>query len=85
MGKQGVGVMNKNGERFANLCAISSRLISGTILAHRNIHLATWILPEHYKKPDRPYMYIEKVQKDSRGRLGQERSGRGLRSSSRQF
>ena len=68
MEKQGLSVMNKNGERLANHCATSSLVIGGTIFAHRNIHLATWISPEHNKKPERPYMYIEKVQKDSRER-----------------
>ena len=47
MGKQGLGGMNENGGRFANLCSTSSLVIGGTIFEHRNIHLAIWILPEH--------------------------------------
>ena len=41
MGKQGLGVVNENGETFANLCKTSSLVIGVTIFAHRNIHLAT--------------------------------------------
>ena len=50
MGKQGLGVVNENGKRFTNLCANSSLVIGGTIFAHGNIHIATWISPDHSMK-----------------------------------
>ena len=50
MGKQGLGVMNENGERFENLCVTSILVIGGSIFAHRDIYLATWISPDHSTK-----------------------------------
>ena len=42
MGKQGLGVMNDNGERFANFCSLNDLVIGGTIFPHKDIHKATW-------------------------------------------
>ena len=41
MGQQGLGEMNDNGERFANLCAISSLVIGGSLFQHKRIYKAT--------------------------------------------
>ena len=46
MGKHGLGTMNNNGERFANLCAFNSLVIGGSIFPHKRIHKATWISPD---------------------------------------
>ena len=47
MGTQGLGVMNDNGERFADLCANNQLVIEGSIFPHKRIHKATWISPDH--------------------------------------
>ena len=46
MGKQGLGEMNDNGERFADLCATSNLVIGGSVFHHRRIHKATWVSPD---------------------------------------
>ena len=45
MGKHGLGVMNDNGERFANLCLENSLVIGGTLFPHKPIHKYTWMSP----------------------------------------
>lgn len=47
MGKQGIGSMNENGERFADICADNNLVIGGTVFPHKFIHKATWISPDH--------------------------------------
>lgn len=46
MGQQGLGKMNENGERFANLCAISNLVIGRGFFHHRHIHKANWVSPD---------------------------------------
>lgn len=46
MGQQGLGEMNENGERFADLCAASNLVIGGSVFHHRRIHKATWVSPD---------------------------------------
>ena len=46
MGQQGLGEMNENGERFANLCAATSLVIGGSFFHHKRIHKATWVSPD---------------------------------------
>ena len=46
MGRHGLGDMNDNGERFANLCSLNNLAIGGTLFPHRRIHKATWISPD---------------------------------------
>ena len=46
MGQQGLGVMNDNGERFADLYATSDLVIGGSFFQHRRIHEATWVSPD---------------------------------------
>ena len=43
MGTHGLGKMNENGERFADLCALNQLVIGGSIFPHK----ATWISPNH--------------------------------------
>ena len=47
MGTHGLGQMNENGERFADLCALNQLVIGGSIFPHKRIHKATWISPSH--------------------------------------
>ena len=47
MGTQGLGVMNENGEHFADLCALNQLVIGGNIFPHKRIHKATWRSPDH--------------------------------------
>ena len=46
MGKQGLGVMNDNGERFADFCSLNDLVFGGTIFPHKGIHKATWVSPD---------------------------------------
>ena len=46
MGREGLGEMNDNGERFADLCAANSFVIGGSVFAHRRIHKITWLSPD---------------------------------------
>jgi hypothetical protein len=47
MGRHGIEQMNENGERFAELCANNKFVIGGSIDAHKRIHKATWVSPDH--------------------------------------
>lgn len=47
MGTHGLGQMNENGERFADLCALNQLVIGGSIFPHKHIHKATWRSPDH--------------------------------------
>jgi hypothetical protein len=43
----GIGQINENGERFSELCANNKFVIGGSIFAHKRMHKATWISPDH--------------------------------------
>ena len=47
MGRQGLGTMNANGERFAAACADNSLVIGGSIFQHKDVHKATWVSSDH--------------------------------------
>ena len=47
MGAHGLGQMNENGERFADLCSLNQMVIGGSIFPHKRIHKATWRSPDH--------------------------------------
>ncbi|XP_051807750.1 craniofacial development protein 2-like [Acanthochromis polyacanthus] len=47
MGRNGLGVMNENGELFADFCAFNELTIGGTLFPHRRCHKATWVSPDH--------------------------------------
>ena len=46
MGAHGLGQMNENGERFADLCSHNQLVIGGSIYPHKQIHKATWRSPD---------------------------------------
>ena len=46
MGHHGIGCLNENGERFADLCAFNDLAIGGSIFPLKTIHKATWISPD---------------------------------------
>ena len=46
MGKHGLSNMIENGELFADLCSKNDLVIGGTLFPHKNIHKATWLLPD---------------------------------------
>ena len=46
MGVHGLGVMNDNGERFVNACAMNNIVIGGSVFIHKIIHKATWVSPD---------------------------------------
>ena len=47
MRAHGLGQINENGERFADLCTLNQLVIGGSIFPHKLIHKATWISPNH--------------------------------------
>ena len=46
MGRHGLGEMNENGERFADVCALNNMVIGGSVFPHKRIHKATWVSPD---------------------------------------
>ena len=46
MGRHGLGEMNENGERFADVCALNNLVIGGSVFPHKRIHKATWVSPD---------------------------------------
>ena len=46
-GTHGLGQMNENGQRFADLCALNLLVIGDSIFPHKGIQKATWISPNH--------------------------------------
>lgn len=46
MGTHGLGTMNNNGERFAELCGNHGLVIGGTLFRHLRIHKVTWVSPD---------------------------------------
>ena len=47
MGMHGLGEMNNNGERFADLCAEHELVIGGSVFPHKRVHKATWVSPNY--------------------------------------
>ena len=46
MGQHELGVMNDNGERLEDLCALSKLVLGGSVFPHRRIHKVTWLSPD---------------------------------------
>lgn len=60
MGCHGLGQMNENGERFADLCALNNLVIGGSVYPHKNIHKATWVSPDHTTENQIDHICISK-------------------------
>jgi len=58
MGKEGLGKMNDNGERFTDLCSLNQLVIGGSIFMHKIIHKATWRSPDHVTENQIDHMCI---------------------------
>ncbi|XP_048759317.2 craniofacial development protein 2-like [Ostrea edulis] len=60
MGTHGLGYMNENGERFADLCSLNQLVIGGSIFPHKRIHKATWRSPDHFTENQIDHICISK-------------------------
>ena len=60
MGAHGLGQMNNNGERFADLCSLNQLVIGGSIFPHKRIHKATWRSPDHFTENQIDHMCISR-------------------------
>lgn len=60
MGCHGLGQMNGNGERLADLCALNNLVIGGSVYPHKNIHKATWVSPNHTTENQIDHICINK-------------------------
>lgn len=60
MGKQALGEMNENGERFADICALNNLVIGGSLFPHKRIHKATWVSPDHKTENQIDHLAISK-------------------------
>ena len=47
MGKHGLGILNKHGERLIDLCLMHDMVVGGSIFPHKRAHKATWVSPDH--------------------------------------
>ena len=61
MGVHGLGVMNDNGERFVNACAINNIVIGGSVFTHKRIHKATWVSPDQVTENQIDHIGINKM------------------------
>ena len=43
IGRHGLGCLNENGERFADLCFFNDLVIGDSIFPHKTIHKASWV------------------------------------------
>ncbi|VDO76295.1 unnamed protein product [Schistosoma margrebowiei] len=60
MGRHGLGERNKNGERFANLCAFNKLVIGGTIFPRKRIRITTLTSPDHTTQNQIDHICINK-------------------------
>ncbi|CAB3986927.1 Hypothetical predicted protein [Paramuricea clavata] len=60
MGCHGLGDINDNGKRFADLCASHNLVIGGSIFPHKRIHQATWVSPDQTTENQIDHLCINK-------------------------
>ena len=70
MEMHGLGVMNDNGERFMNACAINNIVIGGRVFTHKRINKATWVSPDQFTENQRDHIGINKMFRRSRVKRG---------------
>ena len=46
LGTHGLGLMNENGELFADVCADNDMVIGGSLFPHKDLHKTTWVSHE---------------------------------------
>jgi len=46
IGQHGLCVMNDNGDRLADLCALNKLVLGGSVFPHRRLYKATWQSPD---------------------------------------
>ncbi|VDO64050.1 unnamed protein product [Schistosoma margrebowiei] len=61
MGRHALGERNKNGERFANLCAFNKLVIGGTIFPYKRIHKTIWTSLDHTTQNQIDHICINKT------------------------
>lgn len=75
MREHGVGKMNEKGEMFAETC-VNNRIV----FSQKTIHKTTYASRPCHRKPNRPHLYLQKVQKDHGRRQNKKRSRCSIRS-----
>ena len=60
MGIHALGTLNENGERFADLCALNSLVIGGSLFPHKRIHKNTWRSPDNKTENQIDHICISK-------------------------
>jgi hypothetical protein len=60
MGRQGLGTLNENGERIADLRSNNNLVIGGTLFPHKRIHRATWESPDQAMQNQIDHITIHK-------------------------
>ena len=46
MGREGLGEVNNNGQRFKDICSENGLVIGGSLFQHKEFHKTTWISPD---------------------------------------
>ena len=59
--KHGLGEMNDNGERFAELFGTNIILLGGSIFPYKSTHKASWISGPSHREPNRLHLYHQDV------------------------
>ena len=62
----GLGVMNDNGERFVDACAINNTVIGGSVFTHKIIHMATRVSPDQVTENQIDHIGMNKMFRRSR-------------------
>ncbi len=74
MGKNGIGIINENGELFADFCAFNDLIIGGgAIFSFKDIHKTTWTSPDGKTKNQIDHITVSRKRRslmDVRAKLG---------------
>ena len=61
MGREGLGIMNENGEMFADFFVFNNLVIGGSVFQHKDIHKGTWVSPDHRTVNQIDHITIDKM------------------------